>query len=345
LIAVAAAAPRWQQRLMAMWVQPTPTWSAWLLWPLSQIYRVLAAIQRWLYEAGLLRRRQARVPVIVVGNFIVGGAGKTPAVIAIVEALRSQGRTPGVISRGHGRKAGPAMLVTADYDSSTAGDEPLLIALRTHAPVAVGSDRAAAATLLCDAHPEVDILVADDGLQHHRLRHDLAVIVIDDRGHGNGLLLPAGPLRQMPPPTLPATWIVLYSAAVASTALPGYLGRRRLAGAVELADWWQGVAARPDALAALRGQALLAAAGLARPERFFEMLRAAGLEIRALPLTDHFSFTTLPWPASTTDVVVSEKDAVKLRPERMGSTRVWVVPLDFVPEAGFGAELARRLRS
>jgi tetraacyldisaccharide 4'-kinase len=345
LTAVAAAAPRWQQRLMAMWVLPAPTWSAWLLWPLSQVYRMLAASHRSLYESGLLRRQQVSVPVIVVGNFIVGGAGKTPAVIAIVEALRGQGRTPGVISRGHGRKAGPAMLVTAADDSSTVGDEPLLIALRTHAPVAVGSDRAAAARMLCDAHPEVDILVADDGLQHHRLRHDLAVIVIDDRGHGNGLLLPAGPLRQTPPSTLPAAWIVLYSAGVASTAMPGYLGRRRLAGAVELTNWWQGVAARPDALAALRGRALLAAAGLARPGRFFEMLRAAGLEIQALPLTDHFSFDPLPWPETTTEVVVSEKDAVKLRPDRLCSTRVWVVPLDFVPEAGFGAELARRLRS
>jgi tetraacyldisaccharide 4'-kinase len=330
---------------MAMWVRPAPNGLAWLLWPLSQIYRALAATQRSLYEAGLLRRRQARVPLIVVGNFIVGGAGKTPTVIAIVAALRSQGWTPGVISRGHGRKARAAMLVSAANDASAVGDEPLLICLRTHAPVAVGSDRAAAATLLCDAHPEVDILVADDGLQHHRLRHDLAVIVIDDRGHGNGLLLPAGPLRQMPPSTLPAAWIVLYSAGVASTALPGYLGRRRLAGAVELANWWQGAPARPDGLAALRGRPLLAAAGLARPERFFEMLGAAGLVFQPLALPDHFGFDPLPWPAATTDVVVSEKDAVKLRPERMGSTRVWVVPLDFVPEAGFGAELARRLRS
>jgi tetraacyldisaccharide 4'-kinase len=266
-------------------------------------------------------------------------------VIAIVEVLCSQGRKPGVISRGHGRSASATMLVTASDDSSTVGDEPLLIALRTHAPVAVGSDRAAAATLLSNAHPEVDILVADDGLQHHRLRHDLAVIVIDDRGHGNGLLLPAGPLRQTPPPNLPPAWVVLYSAGVASTALPGFLGRRRLAGAVELANWWQGATARTDALAALRGRPLLAAAGLARPERFFEMLGAAGLDIRPLALPDHFSFDTLPWPAATTDIVVSEKDAVKLRPDRMGSTRVWVVPLDFVPEAGFGAELARRLRS
>jgi tetraacyldisaccharide 4'-kinase len=337
-----AAAP-WRQRLVKEWSAPRPTLLCRLLWPLSWVYGVLAAAHAALYRTGILPRQRAPVPLIVIGNLVVGGAGKTPAVIATVEILRGQGRTPGVVSRGHGAHARGPVLVTGAAQASDVGDEPLMIRLRTGAPLAIGRDRIAAIRLLCDAHPEVDVIVADDGLQHHRLLPDLAVIVIDDRGHGNGLLLPAGPLRQWPPERLRGNCLVLYSAGIASTSLPGHLGHRRLAGAVALADWWHRVPARPELLTALRGRDLVAAAGLARPERFFSMLRDEGLTFGVLPLDDHFDFSTLPWPVGTADAVVSEKDAVKLDPGRIGATRVWVVPLDFVPEAGFGAALARLL--
>jgi tetraacyldisaccharide 4'-kinase len=337
-----AAAP-WRQRLVEQWSVPHPTGLCRLLWPLALVYGALAAAHVALYRIGLLPRLRAPVPLIVVGNLVVGGAGKTPAVIATVEFLRGQGWTPGVISRGHGAHARGPVLVTGAAQAHDVGDEPLMIRLRTGAPLAIGRDRIAAIRLLCDAHPEVDVIVADDGLQHHRLSPDVAVIVIDDRGHGNGLLLPAGPLRQRPPNRLSGNSLVLYSAGIASTPLPGHLGHRRLAGAVALADWWHRVPARPELLTALRGRDLVAAAGLARPARFFSMLDDAGLGFRALPLADHFDFCTLPWPVGTADVVVSEKDAVKLDPARLGATRVWVVPLDFVPEAGFGAALARLL--
>jgi tetraacyldisaccharide 4'-kinase len=208
--------------------------------------------------------------------------------------------------------------------------------------VVVGADRAAAARALCAAHPEVDLLLADDGLQHHRLHHDMAVWVFDDRGAGNKLRLPAGPLRQALPKHLPPHTIVLYNAAQASTALPGLCGARRLGAVLPLLDWWQGLPPEGSGAGgwdALRGRRVLAAAGLARPEAFFVMLEARGLQIERLPLSDHHGFDPLPWPADTADLIVTEKDAVKLRPAAVGNTRIWVATLDFQPEPAFDAAL------
>ena len=351
---------RW---LTQVWAGPRPGLAARLLQPLSWLYAVLAALHKAAYQSGLLQRQSAPVPLLVVGNLVAGGAGKTPAVIALVGLLRQQGWTPGVITRGHGRTGRTVVVLQRGSAAAEVGDEPLLIHLRTGAPVAVGTARAAAARALCAAQPAIDILLADDGLQHHRLRHDMAVLVFDERGAGNGLRLPAGPLREALPQQPPPHTLVLYTTGQPGTALPGlpgFSGRRRLAAVQPLADWWQGLAhgaahanadadanANADAdadagWAALRGRPLLAAAGLARPEPFFVMLEAQGLTISRLPLADHQAFSTLPWPAGTADVIVTEKDAVKLPPGAVGGTRVWVAGLDFQPEAGF-AEALRTL--
>ena len=164
--------------------------------------------------------------------------------------------------------------------------------------------------------------------------------MFDERGAGNGLLLPAGPLRQHLPARLSPNQLVLYNAASASTPLPGCIGQRRLHSVQPLADWWSGRPPPTDGgWPALQGRPLLAAAGLARPEPFFVMLEARGLQIQRLPLSDHHRFDPLPWPAGSTDVIVTEKDAVKLTPARMGSTRVWVARLDFQPEPAFADAL------
>jgi tetraacyldisaccharide 4'-kinase len=326
--------------VVAQWAGPKPSPGARLLQPLSWLYRALSAAHRWAYRTGILETQRAPVPVLVVGNLVAGGAGKTPAVMALVALLRQQGWTPGVISRGHGRLGHGVEAVSRQRCAAEVGDEPLLVHLRTGAPVAVGADRAAAARALCQAHPEIDLLIADDGLQHHRLHHDMAVLVFDERGAGNGLLLPAGPLRQRLPQRLPPQQLVLYNAVAASAPLPGFTGQRRLHGVQPLADWWAGQTPPADGgWSALQGRPLLAAAGLARPEPFFVMLEAQGLQIHRLPLSDHHRFDSLPWPAGTTDVIVTEKDAVKLPPERMGSTRVWVARLDFQPEPAFADAL------
>ncbi len=333
---------------MALWARPQPGLAGRLLQPLSWLYAGLAAAHRGLYRLGLRPVQRAPVPLLVVGNLVAGGAGKTPAVMAVVELLREQGWTPGVVSRGHGRAGQGVLQVDRSQAAATVGDEPLLIHLRTGAPVVVGADRAAAARALCAAHPAVDILVADDGLQHHRLQHDMALLVFDERGAGNGLLLPAGPLREPLPQRLGPSQRVLYNAARPSTALPGNTGTRRLAGVQPLADWWAGRPLPADGgwpalrRAAMAGPPLLAAAGLARPEPFFTMLEAQGLVIDRLPLADHHPLTPLPWPATTGLLVLTEKDAVKLPPERAGSVQVWVARLDFQPEPAF-AETLRNL--
>ena len=335
---------RVEAALARLWWRESRTAIAWLLWPLSGLYRAVTSLRRLAYALGWLRTETAPVPVIVVGNLVAGGAGKTPTVIALVHALRQAGWTPGVISRGHGRRSDAAAAVGEHSLSAAVGDEPLLIHRRTHAPVWVARRRIAAARGLCAAHPEVDVLVADDGLQHLGLHRDVQLVVFDERGIGNGCVLPAGPLRQPMPAHVPVNSHVLYNAARASTRWPGALARRRLAGAVLLQDWWHGAPATTEALQQLCGRPLLAAAGMAAPQRFFDMLREAGLQIKPLPLPDHYGFEALPWPADTADVLVTEKDAVKLPRAGRDATRIWVAALDFQLPEDFSAAVLDNLR-
>ncbi len=332
-----ATSDRLERRLQSAWQTRGPLAVA--LLPLAWLYTMLTVVRRGLYGVGLLRAQRLDVPVLVVGNLIAGGAGKTPTTLALLGLLRRHGWRPGVVSRGHGRASLGIVHVDPDTPATQAGDEPLLLRLRGGVPVCVGEDRVAAARALRQRHPDVDILVCDDGLQHLRLARDAQVLVFDERGAGNGWRLPAGPLRDPMPDRVPSNSVVLYNATAPSTPLPGHLAQRSLAGAVSLADWWRGIAPDPGALAALRGRPLLAAAGLAQPQRFFSMLREQGLHISEHPLPDHHPFAALDWPAGTADVVLTEKDAVKIRPERAGTARVWVAALDFRLPAAFEQEL------
>lgn len=325
-------ADRVEALLARHWWIERPSLLSRLLLPLAALYGVLAtARQRTTVP------RRAPVPVLVVGNLIAGGAGKTPTVIALVQALQGAGHRPGVVSRGHGRRAGIVAPVDDGSDPLAVGDEPLLIRRRTGAPVWVGRDRHAAALALCAAEPAVDVIVSDDGLQHRALARDAELLVFDERGVGNGLLLPAGPLREPLPVGLGARARVLYTAAQATTPLPGALALRTIVQAIPLTDWRRGDAAAGRPLAALAGRRLCAAAGMAAPEKFFGMLEAAGLTIDRLPLPDHHAYATLPWPEGGGDVLTTEKDAVKLDPARVGDRPVWVVPLDLqIPTALVG---------
>lgn len=328
-------------RLPEVWL--SRRWPAWGLLPLAALYRALAALHALPYRLGWRQAETVGVPVVVVGNLIAGGAGKTPTVIAVVRALQARGHVPGIVSRGHGRRVRGLREVQPDTPVAACGDEPLLLRLRTGVPVVVGEDRVAAARALLRTHARTTVIVADDGLQHRRLARDAQVIVFDERGAGNGWLLPAGPLREPLPPAVPARSVVLYNAAQPSTPLPGFGTRRALSGVVALSAWWRGDAPSRAALDALADRPLVAAAGIARPARFFALLRAHGLRIEERPLSDHDAFATLPWPEGTPDAIVTEKDAVKLDPRRVGATRVWVAALDFAPEPGFDAALAALL--
>lgn len=327
----------WQQRIQAAWLRRGPL--AWSLLPLSALYAAVVLLRRGLYAAGVLKRERLPVPVVVVGNVIAGGAGKTPTVIALVQHLERRGLRPGIVSRGYGSRtqAGPRA-VGPHSDAGEAGDEPLLMALRTGVPVVVGADRVEAARDLLRRHPEVGVIVSDDGLQHLRLARDVEIIVFDERGAGNGWWLPAGPLRES---ARRHSDLVLYNAPRPSTPRPGFLAQRALADAVPLAAWRTG---RHESvpLAAFKARRVLAVAAVAHPERFFTMLEAQGLAIERHALPDHALFEPLPWTGWDGEaILVTEKDAVKL--DAAADPRVHVVALDFQPDPAFFAALDRLL--
>lgn len=312
------------------------------LWPLSKLFGALVALRRLAFDRGWLAATRVSRPVLVIGNRVVGGAGKTPTTIALVEHLRARGWHPGVVSRGHGRQGDAVQAVEAATPAALAGDEPLLIARRTGVPVHVGRDRVAAAQSLLQAHPEVDLVVSDDGLQHLRLARDLEVCVFDARGAGNSWLLPAGPLREPLSTPSRVPQLVLYTAGVRSTPLDGFVAHRRIAGLLPLEAWWRREAsagAGPHDTAT-RAARFTVCAGIAQPRALVASLEAAGFSVeRLVPLGDHASFDPLPWDPSIADVVVTEKDAVKLDPQRLRrerpASRVWVAPLDFAIEPAF----------
>jgi tetraacyldisaccharide 4'-kinase len=325
--------------LQRTWWRPRPDGLALLLWPLSLLYALL----RWAVQApwrwGWRTAWRAPVPVLVVGNWVVGGAGKTPTVMAVAKALQGRGWHPGIVSRGYGgQRPDPATPLRVHAHSSAAetGDEPLLMALRTGLPVWVGSQRVAAAQALCAQHPEVDVLISDDGLQHLALARDAELVVLDDRGAGNGLQLPAGPLREPLPGELSSRTVLLYNATRPSTPLPGPCARRVLAGIQPLLAWWQG-AKSMQGLEGWRGRRVLAVAGMGHPDRFFNMLEESGVHVERMPLQDHARLTPRPWPAVATCVVMTEKDAVKLPPRELGAdeaSALHVATLDFeIPDS------------
>jgi tetraacyldisaccharide 4'-kinase len=321
----------------------------------AQILRPAAALYGY-----ALRRKAARFdpqptrprpPIIVVGNAVVGGVGKTPIVIALVQHLQSLGYQPGVVSRGYGRpsKGAAVIEVLAHTPAAQAGDEPLLIAQATGAPVFVGANRPAALAALCAAHPQVNIVISDDGLQHWALPRDIEVLVWDGRGLGNGYLLPAGMLREPWPrqnwhPYAGKTPVLhLYAGGNQADFLPketSWRVARRLANFALRADG----SSLP--LNSLVSQTLQAVAGIAQPEAFFADLRAQGLALRrTVALPDHADLAAwwqaLPAAQQQATWLCTQKDAVKLWAVCPAAL---AVPLQVDLPAGFRTALAKNLK-
>jgi tetraacyldisaccharide 4'-kinase len=355
-------------RLQRSWVKRD--WLAFALLDVSWAYRGLVALRRFLYARGIFKSYRVPVPVIVVGNVVAGGAGKTPVVIEIVRYLQAQGWQPGVASRGYGRSIARgnhwvAVQVLENTAVSASGDEPALIRQATGAPVCVATRRRDAARALLAAHPSVNAIVCDDGLQHLALQRDIEVCVMDDRGVGNGWLLPAGPLREPWPravdfvlqtklteqdragaPSAPQLSMSGHAdhpvdqenGSSSLTRATSFQIQRRLAPFALRADGTK------VPLADLADHRLVAVAGIAQPEVFFAMLRAQGLTLQeTISLPDHYNFSS--WSRNDLlgcTLICTQKDAAKVWPTH---PQALAVPLVVDIPASFFTALLKKLSS
>ena len=314
-----------QQRLNRAWYGDSLLGPA--LLPLGWLYAGVVAIRRRLFRDGLLKSFRVSVPVVIVGNLTAGGTGKTPVTIWLVRALRDRGIRAGVVSRGYRGKIGHSALpVMAHSDPSVVGDEPVLIATRAECPVVVHPDRVHAAHVL--EEQGVDIIVADDGLQHYRLQRDFEIVVVDgQRGFGNARPLPAGPLRE-PLSRLQEVDRVLVNAD-SPEALDGVPvdARRVNAFSLRATDVVHLATGTAKPLSGLAGERVHAVAGIGNPDRFFAMLAGAGIEIIPHPLADHAELSASDVEfADDLKVVMTEKDAVKCR--HLELDEHWYVPVE-----------------
>lgn len=307
-----------------------------LLLPASVVYVVLAQTRRLLYLCGLLKIQRVQAIVIVVGNVVAGGAGKTPTVMALVQHLQLQNQRVGVISRGYGRTGTSCTEVLPTSHPNDVGDEPLLIQRSTQVPVFVADTRHAAATALLARYPDTQILLCDDGLQHYALYRDLEICVFDDRGCGNGWPLPSGPLREWwprrPVPTAGqdnGKLLVLHTGS--QSAFSGYTVQKSLS---PLARSQDGSMTPLASLYIDGGKPLMAVAAIAQPESFFAMLRACQVPLaHTVALPDHYQFDSdLSNKYGGYRVICTEKDAAKLWPIATDAVSVALV---FTPEPAF----------
>lgn len=274
------------------------------LWPVSLLYRLLVALRRLAYRSGALSSVRLPVAVIVVGNIVAGGTGKTPLVLGLAAMLKKSGWKPGILSRGYRGSAAAPMEVGAADPAQVVGDEPLLLARASGCPVWIGRERARAASGLLAAHPECDVLILDDGLQHYRLARDIEIAVEDERGAGNGFLLPAGPLRE-PVSRRVDAWVV--NSAPCGTHEPCF--RMELRG-----DTFRRVAAPRESVpaAAFARKKLHAVAGIGNPRRFFDQLARLGLTAVNHAFPDHHAYSASELDFDDCEaLLMTEKDAVK----------------------------------
>ena len=307
---------RW---LQGQWFeQRRLTPALWLLAPLAGLYCVVAGRER-----RVARPERLPVPVVVVGNITVGGAGKTPLTLWLADQLRARGWRPGIVSRGYGSDNAVPRQVSPASLPAEVGDEPVLLCRRSGVPVWVGRDRVAAGLALLAAHPEVNVVVCDDGLQHYQLARDFELAVFDGRGAGNGWRLPAGPLRE------PLARLLEVDAVVCNgvpdsrlpPALPRFAMQLRPGNFYALDD-----PQRQATAAGLAGRKLHALAGIGDPGRFFRTLEGLGLAFSRHPFPDHHAYSADDLAFARDGVLLmTEKDAVKCSGLTLGET--WVLPV------------------
>jgi tetraacyldisaccharide 4'-kinase len=297
-----------------------------VLIPLSWLFAGVTTLRRGLFTIGILKSYRLAVPVIIVGNINVGGSGKTPVVIWLADQLKKNGFRPGVISRGYGGDVTEPTRVSPDSLAQTVGDEPILIAKKTGCPVWVSANRVDAGNALLTAHPECDIIISDDGLQHYRLQRDIEIAVIDQQSQKEQRLLPAGPLRE--------SFCRLNTVdAVISN------GFKTIATAHEMQ--LLGLSfynlRNPDIkkpVSYFNNMRVTAIAGIGKPDRFFDYLKKIGLQFTAIPFDDHYAFTIKDIANIECEaIIMTEKDAVKCQP--FAAPHHWVLPVEATIDASF----------
>lgn len=308
-----------------------------VLIPLSWLFMMLSGLRRFAYRTGLLKSVRLPVPVIVVGNISVGGTGKTPFVIWLAEKLSHNGYTPAIISRGYGGYAESIMPVFEDSDPAVVGDEPVLIARQVKAPVWIGRNRAAVGKALLQAHPECNVIISDDGLQHYRLERDIELAVVDgEYRFGNGLRLPAGPLREANSRLETVDAIICNG----SDILPRSF-QMRLAGEVfrAVADPAKTATAHDFA-----GRDIAAIAGIGNPGRFFARLKELGLKCKEMAFPDHYAFQVEDLQSIKADVILmTEKDAVKCA--AFAEDNWWYLPVTAEIDEALALFILNKLRN
>ncbi|WP_215777777.1 tetraacyldisaccharide 4'-kinase [Paludibacterium sp. B53371] len=324
------------------WQQPR-LWLTVLLTPLEWLFAALAALRRAAFRYGWLASERLPVPVVVIGNIHVGGVGKTPLTLALLHSLRQQGVRVGVISRGYGGQHRQPTAVLPDSDPAQVGDEPILLAA-AGVPVFVGRDRVAAGRALLAAHPDVQLILTDDGLQHYRLARDLEVVVVDGaRGFGQRHLLPNGPLREPLRRLQQVDALVINGRQQGRVSLPAHLP----CFAMSLAPGALYAVAEPGRLAAaadFAGRKVVALAGIGNPWRFFASLREVGIVAeRELVFPDHHVFTQADLPTDADAVIMTSKDAVKMR--HLNHDKLWVLPVEAHLEPDLAAWILARQKA
>lgn len=313
---------------------------AWLLWPLALLFGLISGFRRSLFRAGIKTSSKPDAYIIVVGNITVGGNGKTPVVLSVVEHFKSQGVPVGVLSRGYGGTVTDhPHLVSTDDAASMVGDEPSLIARRTGVPVVIDPVRARGAAKLAD-ELNCKVIVCDDGLQHYALKRDLELVVMDKRLVGNGHLLPMGPLREKPA-RLTAVDAIVLNGDVDLTTLsrqqdlpPQFDFSLSGNGFVNVSD---PQIQRPAT--AFSGLPVTAMAGIGHPQRFFSQLSDMGVNtVQCEAFADHYQFEPADVPAGT--VMMTEKDAVKIH--AFAHKDCWYLPVDAQFSSSFYAFLDQR---
>jgi tetraacyldisaccharide 4'-kinase len=313
---------------------------AWLLWPASLLFGLVVLFRRLFFRLQLLKSHSAGIPVIVVGNLSAGGSGKTPLVLRIAELLREHGWKPGIVSRGYkggasaaGGDADAPREATIASDPAEVGDEPMLLARRSGCPVWVAPDRVQACLALRAQHPDRDVIVTDDGLQHYALRRDVEICVVDERSMGNGFLQPAGPLREPRSRLASVDAVVIHGQSQAK----GYAMTLEGDKLVRFTDARDVRAAKSFA-----GQRVHAVAGIGDPKRFFLQLARFGMKIVPHPFADHHAFSAADLDFGDADpVVMTEKDAVKCK--RIAQAHFWVFPVSASLDPAFERWLLERL--